>query len=538
MSRSMPRTLVQVWWTMLCPCFQWSAEHTVSHSHVVEWISGSFIQSHWPCITLWPISMFSRILARPRNAVPRTTAGTRVFFDWVPPSRATRPAAASPRWILIIRLMYAASSLLRDSSICVRIASSSRPSCSTSSSVRWVYSLTSEMAMDTSFLAGVERRTLPASAGLMSSDVQGAVADGGGDAGLHGLVRLPELVAAAQVADRALDQTQGAGVADAHPATEGHPDAGLLTGLQDRGGAVGIDRLPGVLERDRATLTVALEIEREPFQVQLVANPGVLEVLLDGVEHRAGTAGPGLALAPVGADLVEVSQVQHAVDVGVQLVQREPVVPVLQLDQLLTEDHPVGSGGGVVHDDVRHRAPPVQGAQHGHHRRDTAARDEEEHPLGGRVREHEVPLRHGEPDDRAGREAVDEVAGEQALRHRTHRDRNGPSMALGRRADRVGAPLELPLDLHPDPDVLPGAVLVLPSPARADHQRGGVVGLADDLLDPAAQLAGGPEGIDEAQVVVGVQRRGQLAADLPHPLPGNGGAHRSGAPRGISVNRC
>ena len=39
----------------------------VSHSQVEEWISGSFIQSHWPCMTLWPISMFSRILAADRH---------------------------------------------------------------------------------------------------------------------------------------------------------------------------------------------------------------------------------------------------------------------------------------------------------------------------------------------------------------------------------------------------------------------------------------------------------------------------------------
>ncbi len=47
--------------------------------------------------------------------------------------------------------MYAASAAPRDSSISARIASSSRPSCSTSSSVRWAYSLTSAMAMTASF---------------------------------------------------------------------------------------------------------------------------------------------------------------------------------------------------------------------------------------------------------------------------------------------------------------------------------------------------------------------------------------------------
>ena len=58
-------------------------------------------------------------------------------------NRVTRPAAARPRCTLIIRLMYAASEAPRDSSISARIASSSRPICSTSSSVRWAYSLTS-----------------------------------------------------------------------------------------------------------------------------------------------------------------------------------------------------------------------------------------------------------------------------------------------------------------------------------------------------------------------------------------------------------
>ena len=53
------------------------------------------------------------------------------------------------------------------------------------------------------------------------------------------LVGLGVLVAVAQVAQGAVDEGQGAGVADAHPAAVGHPDAGLLAGLQDGGGAVG-----------------------------------------------------------------------------------------------------------------------------------------------------------------------------------------------------------------------------------------------------------------------------------------------------------
>ena len=52
MSRSMPKTLFHVWWISLWVCFHWLDGVTLSHSHVVEWISGSRIQSHWPCMTL------------------------------------------------------------------------------------------------------------------------------------------------------------------------------------------------------------------------------------------------------------------------------------------------------------------------------------------------------------------------------------------------------------------------------------------------------------------------------------------------------
>jgi hypothetical protein len=42
----------------------------MSHSQLVEWISGSFIQSHWPWQTLWPISMFSTDFAYASADVP------------------------------------------------------------------------------------------------------------------------------------------------------------------------------------------------------------------------------------------------------------------------------------------------------------------------------------------------------------------------------------------------------------------------------------------------------------------------------------
>ncbi len=56
-------------------CFHASLVEAVSQSHTCELITGSFIQSHCPCMTLWPISMFSRILASESTTVPASQAG-------------------------------------------------------------------------------------------------------------------------------------------------------------------------------------------------------------------------------------------------------------------------------------------------------------------------------------------------------------------------------------------------------------------------------------------------------------------------------
>ncbi len=52
---------MNVWCSSLCECFHMDEGDALSHSQLVEWTLGSRIQSHWPCMTLWPISMFSRI---------------------------------------------------------------------------------------------------------------------------------------------------------------------------------------------------------------------------------------------------------------------------------------------------------------------------------------------------------------------------------------------------------------------------------------------------------------------------------------------
>ncbi len=89
-----------LWWETLWVMRQCLAAPTMSHSQVEEWISGSFIQSHCPCSTLWAISMFSMILARARLAVP-AHQHTRLE----PKASSIRPATSSPRWAAMVRWM-------------------------------------------------------------------------------------------------------------------------------------------------------------------------------------------------------------------------------------------------------------------------------------------------------------------------------------------------------------------------------------------------------------------------------------------------
>ena len=63
---------------------------------MVEWIFGSRIQSHWPCMTLWPISMFSMILATDSPAVPTSQAGGNSENSSTP-----RLPISSQRWALM-----------------------------------------------------------------------------------------------------------------------------------------------------------------------------------------------------------------------------------------------------------------------------------------------------------------------------------------------------------------------------------------------------------------------------------------------------
>src|SRR6478735_4725462 len=215
-------TFVYVWCSSLCECFHCSDGLALSHSHVVEWIFGSRIQSHWPCMTLWPISMFSRILATDRPTVPSTHSG-----GSAEPSSTARLASSRRRCTLTTLWMYAASRSPRSSSTSWRMASSSRPSCSMSSGVRCAVGFTGFFVMAVIFASlsvDVARPSGRVDAGLDRDAAGAGLPRYGGRDG-----------AVAQVAHGALLQRDHAAHADAHPAAAGHQDAGLLGGVQDRG---------------------------------------------------------------------------------------------------------------------------------------------------------------------------------------------------------------------------------------------------------------------------------------------------------------
>src|SRR3954453_11234264 len=211
---------VKLWWISLWACFQPAAVDALSHSQVVEWIFGSRIQSHWPCITLCPISMFSRILATLRPTVPSTHAGGRALK-----SRVARLASSRRRCTVTTLRMYAESFSPRTSRMSWRIVSSSIPICSMSSGVRWAVGFSGflviavmGMPLLVSWRAGLGGQ-------LVGSVVDVARVGGGADAGLDedAVARGGggEL-AVAQVAHRALAQRQHTPEADAHPAAAGH----------------------------------------------------------------------------------------------------------------------------------------------------------------------------------------------------------------------------------------------------------------------------------------------------------------------------
>ena len=342
-------------------------------------------------------------------------------------------------------------------------------------------------------------------------------------------------------------------MADAHPAAERHADPGLLAGLQHRGGAVGVDGLAGVAERDGAALAaVAAELEREPFEVQRVRQAGLAR---SAPRSRPASAPGRTPRSPARASRGRGDRGRRGRACRrVSVCSRCRVRLSCRSSRSASSSRKIirlGRRRRVVHDHVRQRAAPVERAQHRHHGRDAAAGDQEQHPLGGGSGSTKSPSGSASRTMVPGSQTVHEMGRQQALGHRPDRDRDRATVPLRRRADRVRAPLVAAVDLHRDADVLARPVVVAPAPARPDDQRRGVVGLLDDLLDPAAQLALGPQRVDQAQVVVGMQRGRQLGPGLADAGPGQGacchgspfsvslvGSVNGVVPRTRSVNTC
>ncbi len=164
-------------------------------------------------------------------------------------------------------------------------------------------------------------------------------------------------------------------------------------------------------------------------------------------------------------------------------------------------------------------------AQHRHHRGDARARGEEQHRGRRRVGHDEVALRCGQPHDRAGCHAADQVGRQEALRHGLHGDGDGacaalvPTAAQRGRGQRIGPPAPAAVDQQADTDVLAGLVVEREAPARLDDQRRRVLGLAAHLDDPATQFTCRPQRVRELEVVVRQQRRRDAGGDGAQRMP-------------------
>ena len=163
---------------------------------------------------------------------------------------------------------------------------------------------------------------------------------------------------------------------------------------------------------------------------------------------------------------------------------------------------------------------------------------------GAGRREGEVAGGLVEHDEGARAGVAHEVGGDLALGDRLGRDGDaarrdaGGGRAVGAVGEAVGAPVAHAVDVDADPDVLAGDVPE-PAAAGADDDGGGVGGLGADLDDAAAQVGAGAHRVEEVEVVVGDQRRGEGlghpagAAHQPAERAGGVGAEaRPGGPRG------
>src|SRR3954452_25267013 len=176
------------------------------------------------------------------------------------------------------------------------MASSSRPSCSICSALRRASGLSMSVLLTAGPLSELD------------DDAPLRRVDAGAD---HLAVVAADL-AVGQVADPALAELADARVADALATAVGQVEALVLAGDEDGGRAVALDLLLALGEDDAATLALLgqAELGLEALHVQQVAVAVGVPVVEHRVEQLAGAGDERLALAPVGAHVVEVARRQ------------------------------------------------------------------------------------------------------------------------------------------------------------------------------------------------------------------------------------
>ena len=188
---------------------------------------------------------------------------------------------------------------------------------------------------------------------------------------------------------------------------------------------------------------------------------------------------------------------------GELLVEAEAIVLRGEAAELVAEDDLVGLAGRVQQDDVGHLAALVEVAQHAHDRRDPAAGADEQQlgraaVSGARTRPRRRPARRSSRASPCRTRYGDTLPSSTCLTVIAMQ----PVLAVGVRGQRVRAPVADAVDVDADPHVLARAVAG-PAVAGLDQDRRRLGGLVLDSLDPPAQLARGPQRVDQLQIVVG-----------------------------------
>jgi hypothetical protein len=189
-------------------------------------------------------------------------------------------------------------------------------------------------------------------------------------------------------------------------------------------------------------------------------------------------------------------------------VKDEAVMALLQVAERITEDDLLGAAGRVQQDGVVELAGLVEVTQHAHDRGDATTRADEQQLGRQLVRKQELTLHPAQRGDRPRASTPYQVWGDLALVDVLDRDADQPVGPLRIGGQRIGPPVPHPVDVDADAQILTGLVSS-PPVAGLDEHGGGVRRLGLDALDPPAQLPGGPERIDELEIVVNQQWRAQ-----------------------------